>query len=76
MTKQEQFEISMSKSGCAELMVTICIHVQRTAQCSDSLAKGWFSSISISPCSFVMHVCPNLSMRMHVLKEWNKEKTK
>ena len=26
MTEQEQFEMSMSKSGCAELMVTVCTY--------------------------------------------------
>ena len=39
--------------------------------CSNGLAKGWFISISISLCSFVMHVCLNLEW-LHVLKERKK----
>ena len=41
LTEQEQCEISMSKSGCAELN-GYGLYVQRTAKCSNGLAKGWF----------------------------------
>ena len=73
MTEQEQCKISMSKSGCAELMVTVCTYSRNPVQQLPS--KGWFISISISFCSFVMHVCPNLAVRMAArFKRRKKEK--
>ena len=50
-------------------------YVQRTAQCSNGLAKGWFISISISFCACViMHVSPNLSLRMAACFKIKKER--
>ena len=45
-------------------------------RCSNGLAKGWFISISISFCSYAMHVCPNLSMRMAACFKRKKERNK
>ena len=84
MTEHEQCEISMSKSGCAELMVTVCIRttyiygpVRAASSRQQRLASDCSLSISISFCSFVMHVCPNLSMRMAAcFKRRKKERRK
>ena len=57
-------------------MVMVCTYnvVYDPVQQRPSNSKRWFISISISFCSFVIYVCPNLSLRMAACFKRKKKK--